>query len=63
MEKLLTCEQVAERYNVKVETVWGWVRDKKLPAVKTGKMYAFRPKDLEKFEVENLTVKGGVNNP
>ena len=58
MEKLLTCEEVAMRYSVKIDTVWAWVREKKLAAIKTGKMYAFRPRDLEKFEEENSTTKG-----
>jgi excisionase family DNA binding protein len=34
MEKLLTCEQVAERYSVKVVTVYEWIKSRKLPAVK-----------------------------
>jgi excisionase family DNA binding protein len=57
LEKLLTCEQVAERYGVKVITVWEWVREKRLSAVKAGKKYLFRPVDLEKFEDENTTTK------
>ena len=55
MEKFLTCEDVATRYNVKINTVWRWVREKKLAAIKTGKKYAFRLQDLEKFEDENKT--------
>jgi excisionase family DNA binding protein len=51
VEKLLTCEQVAERYSVKVTTVWDWIRTKKLSAVKIGgKQYRIRAEDLEAFE-------------
>lgn len=39
MEKIYSCEQVAERYGVAVSTVWEWIRNKKLPAVKVGKLY------------------------
>lgn len=55
MEKYLTCEQIAEKYGVKLITVWAWVREKKLPAVKIGKMYRIRPEDLKKFESERMT--------
>jgi len=57
MEKLLNCEQVAARYNVKKDCVWKWVREKKLNAIKTGKYYNFRLQDLEKFESENATMR------
>lgn len=50
MEKLYSCEQVAAHYSVKVETVWGWIRDKKLPAVKIGKVYRVREDDLCELE-------------
>ena len=61
MEKLLTCEQVAERYSVKVITVWEWIRSKKLPAVKLagGKTYRVRPEDLETFERQYKTTGEG----
>lgn len=56
MEKLYSCEQVAERYSVKVETVWAWIREKKLPAVRIGKSYRVKATDLELFENSNKTV-------
>lgn len=55
MEKYLTCEQIAEKYGVKLITVWAWIREKKLPAVKIGKMYRIRPEDLMKFESDRMT--------
>lgn len=57
MEKLLTCNQVAERYSVKVITVWEWIKSKKLPAIKVnGRNYRIRPEDLEAFEKQYKTV-------
>ena len=50
MENYLSCEQVAERYNVKVVTVWAWIREKKLSAIKLRKEYRITSKDLETFE-------------
>ncbi len=46
----LSCEQVAQRYGVKITTVWNWVRLKKIKAVKIGKSYRFREADLLAFE-------------
>lgn len=59
MEKLLTCEQVAERYSVKVITVWEWIKSKKLPAIKIagGRYYRVRPDDLAAFEKQYRTTQ------
>lgn len=55
MDKLYGCEQIAERYGVEVSTVWSWIRDKKLIAMKIGKYYKVREEDLKKFEENSLT--------
>lgn len=55
LEKLYSCEQVADRYGVKVETVWAWIREKRLPAVKIGKGYRVKESDLATFEQQNNT--------
>lgn len=56
MEPRYTCQEVADLYHVKIITVWGWIREKKLPAVKAGKRYVIRPSDLEQFEQSRQTV-------
>lgn len=56
MSKMYNCEEVSERYNVKVITVWDWIRNKKLPAIKIGREYRIREEDLEAFEDERRTV-------
>jgi excisionase family DNA binding protein len=56
VEKYLTCEQVAERFGVKIITVWAWIREKKLRAIKSGKLYHITPKDLAEF-VESRKTK------
>ena len=45
-----TCQEVADRYRVKVTTVWGWINDKKLHALKLGREYRISQKDLDEFE-------------
>ena len=55
MTKMYTCEQIAERYQVKVITVWGWIRKKKLSAIKLGKNYRISAEDIQKFEEERRT--------
>lgn len=56
MEKYMTCEDVAERYSVEVATVWGWIRRKKLGAIKAGKVYRITQEDIRKFEEEGRTM-------
>lgn len=50
MSKMYTCDEVAERYRVKVITVWDWIRKKKLPAIKIGRDYRVSEDDLKNFE-------------
>lgn len=57
MERCYTCEEVAQRYGVKLITVWDWIRKKKLPAVKAGKRYVVRPEDIAAFEAARQTIK------
>lgn len=56
MDKYLNCQEVADRYGVKLITVWDWIRKKKLPAIKLGRDYRISPEDLAQFEKERRTV-------
>lgn len=57
MDKFLNCEQVAEKYGVKVCTVREWIKGKKLIALKLAGAagYRIRVADLEAFEKQYLT--------
>ena len=55
MNKIYSCEEIAERYGVKISTVWDWIRKKKLVAMKIGKFYKVREEDLKKFENDRMT--------
>ena len=50
MDRLYTCEEVAEMYRVKVATVWAWVREGKLKAFRVGKQYRIPKESLSEFE-------------
>ena len=50
MAQMFTCEAVAESYKVKVLTVWEWIRQKKLGAIKLGREYRITEDDLVAFE-------------
>ena len=50
MAQMFTCEEVAERYKVKVITVWEWIRQKKLGAIKLGREYRITEDDVVAFE-------------
>ena len=45
MAKMYTCDEVAERYKVKVITVWDWIRQRKLNAIKLGREYRISEDD------------------
>lgn len=55
MAQMFTCEEVAERYKVKVITVWEWIRQKKLSAIKLGREYRISEEDLKAFERSRRT--------
>ena len=57
MSQMFTCEEVAERYKVKVITVWEWIRQKKLSAIKLGREYRVTEEDLKAFENSRRTTK------
>lgn len=56
MTKMYSCEEISERYNVKLITVWDWIRKKKLPAIKIGREYRIKEEDLKAFKDERRTV-------
>lgn len=60
MSKMYTCEEIAERYGVKIITVWDWIRKKKMPALKIGKEYRVREEDIKVFEESRLTTRSVV---
>ena len=50
MNKLYRCDEVAERYGVKVITVWDWIRKGYLSAIKMPKGYRISEEALSKYE-------------
>lgn len=55
MGKFYNCQEVAERYGVKILTVWDWIRKGKLSAIKIEKSYRVSEDDLQKFEKDRRT--------
>ena len=50
-DRLLTCAEVARRYGVTVATVWRWIRNGELQAVRVGnRIYRVEPEALVAFE-------------
>ena len=62
MGNFLTCEQVAQRYGVKVCSVREWIKSNRLPSLKLAGAAGYRvsPADLEAFEKQNRTTQGEV---
>lgn len=50
MEKLYTCADLAERYGVKIITVWDWIRKNRIKAFKIGKEYRIKESAIIAFE-------------
>lgn len=60
MKILYNCEQVADKYGVKVITVWDWIRKGRLPAMKIGKQYRITESDIKAFEAKARTQKNDL---
>lgn len=56
MAELHTCAEVADRYGVKIITVWSWIRKKKLHAIKLGRDYRISDADLKEFADARRTI-------
>ncbi len=55
--KLLTPAEVAETLQVKLPRIYEAVHDRRLPAIKVGRLLRFRPQDLETFLERSTTVR------
>lgn len=55
--KVMTCEEIAERYKVNIATVWKWMRNGRLPCFQIGKAYYTYPEMLAEFEQKQLLEK------
>lgn len=55
LSRMYNCGEIAERYSVKIITVWEWIRKKKLPAIRIGKEYRISEDDLKAFEDSRRT--------
>lgn len=49
-KKFYTVTDLSERYSVKPATVWGWIRNGKLTAIKIGKQYRIPETIVTQFE-------------
>lgn len=48
-ETLLTIQQVADMFGVPLSTMYKLVREKKVPALKIGKHWRFRPEHIDAY--------------
>jgi excisionase family DNA binding protein len=58
METYLTPQQVADKLQLTVQTVYQWIKDGELPAVKMKRVYRITQGDLDRFLADRATVKG-----
>jgi excisionase family DNA binding protein len=57
METYLTPQQVADQLQLTVQTVYKWIKDGELPAVRIQRVYRIQREDLDKFLAARSTVK------
>lgn len=48
-ERLLTVQDVAEYLQLKSFTIYRWIKDGKIPAIKIGGVWRFRPQDIREW--------------
>lgn len=50
MNEFYSCEELAERYKVKIITIYDWIKKGKLKAKKIGKQYLVSKDEVVRFE-------------
>lgn len=60
LTETFSCEEVADYFDVHINTVRKWIRDGNLNAVDTGRNYRIREEDLEQFIEERQTANEGA---
>ena len=53
-DKLLNVKQVADYLQLKESTIYSWAQDGKIPAIKIGRTWRFRRKDLDAWLERHL---------
>ena len=54
--RILGCEEIADRYGVKISTVWRRIRDGRIPAKREGREYLVNIADLRKCERRDYNI-------
>jgi len=50
VDRLLTAEELADRWQIKASTIYEWTRRGEIPAVKIGRLYRYRIEAVLDFE-------------
>lgn len=53
MEKFYSCEEIADHFQVKVETVWEWIKARRLAAIRVGRGYRIPESAVREYEQRN----------
>lgn len=49
-KKRFSCEEIADMYGVHIQTVWRWIREGRLGAIRLGRNYYVRQADIDEME-------------
>lgn len=58
-DRLLSPLEVAEQLGVSDQTVYNWIREKRIAALKMGRLLRIRQGELERFVAANSTTAAG----
>lgn len=57
MSEYYTCDEIAAKYKVQKLTIYSWIKNKKLGALKLGREYRISQDDLDTFENNCRTIE------
>ena len=58
-DRLMSPLEVAEQLGVSDQTVYNWIREKRIAALKMGRLLRIRQSELERFVAANSTTAAG----
>ncbi len=56
LDKLMTTEELVKYLNLDLRTIYGFIKNKKIPAIKIGREWRFRKRDIDLWLDEHRVI-------